>query len=86
MTIVTQQKLSEFKDENTREIETSQGPMQLRMTPTLWEALEFVEVFEELTTYQLADDAFDWMKSNPEESFDRCFRGVVAHLYNLWKP
>lgn len=82
---MTQEKLAEFRDENTREIEMSDGSKRaIRMTPLLWEKLEFLQVVEQgLTTAELASYALEEMTLQ-DITFDQAFRCVVAHLANRW--
>ena len=54
------------------------------MTPNLWEDVEFLQVMEGITTLEIAEFALEEMELQ-SETFDRAFRGVVAHLSNRWE-
>lgn len=81
---MTEEKLNEYRDANTREIEMPDGSRRsVRMTPELWNSWEFVMEMEGLTEVQLAGFAQEEMELQ-EVPFDRALRGVVAYLANLW--
>jgi hypothetical protein len=85
MTVIDNQRLESYRDQNTRPVDLGNGQSCLvRMTPDLWEDLEFLQVVEGVTTAELAKFAFEEQALSPHESFDRCFRAVVAHLANRW--
>ena len=58
---------------------------EVRMTPDLWDDVEFLQVMEGIKTQEIAEFALEEMKLQ-SETFDRAFRGVVAHLANRWEP
>jgi len=81
---VTQQQLDQFRKETTREIVMPDGTKRaVRMTPDLWNSLEFLEAWEFMSQSEIADYALEEMQLQ-NESFDRAFRGVVAYVSNLW--
>ena len=85
MTIVTTEAVAEFRERNTRDIEMPDGTKRaVRMTPELWNSLEFILEIEELNEPQIATFALEEMTLQ-DVSFDRAFRGIVAHLANRWK-
>ena len=84
MTIVTHEMMTEYRDENTREILMPDGThREVQMTPDLWFSLEFIEEFEEFTVTDIAGFALEEMELH-QISFNRAFRGVVAYIANLW--
>ncbi|QDU80735.1 hypothetical protein Pla110_24680 [Polystyrenella longa] len=79
-----QNTLNQYRDDNTREIDLADGSKRsVRMTPLLWEKLEFLQIVEGVTTAELATYALEEMTLQ-DVTFDRAFRGVVAHLANRW--
>jgi len=85
MSIVSNQSLNQYRFKNTKPIDIGSGQTRrVRMTPNLWEDLHFLQVVEGRTTAELATFAFEEMQLAPGESFDRCFRGIVAFLANRW--
>ena len=83
---MTHEKLQQFKTNNSRPIEMPDGTSRsVRMTPNLWDDVEFLQVMEGITTQEIAEFALEEMKLQ-SETFDRAFRGVVAHLANRWAP
>lgn len=84
MTIVAEETLTNYRDENTREIIMPDGARRaVRMTPDLWNSLEFLEAWEFMSQTEIAEFALEEMTLQ-DVSFDRAFRGVVAHVANLW--
>ena len=84
MTIVSHEELSDFRDENTRSIELPDGTsVAVQMAPELWDSLEFIEAFENLTPTDIAGFALEEAELH-NISFNRAFRGVVAYIANLW--
>jgi len=82
---VTQEKVNQFREETTQEITMPDGTKKsVRMTPDLWDSLEFLEAWEIMSQTEIADFALEEMDLRKNESFDRAFRGVVAHVSNLW--
>ena len=83
---MTHEKLQQFKTNNSRPIEMPDGTTrEVRMTPDLWDDVEFLQVMEGIKTQEIAEFALEEMKLQ-SETFDRAFRGVVAHLANRWEP
>lgn len=81
---MTHEKLQQFKTSNSRPIEMPDGTVRtVRMTPALWEDVEFLLVMEGITTICMAEFALEEMELQ-NATFDRAFRGVVAHLSNRW--
>lgn len=81
---MTHQQLNNFREDNTREIDMPDGSKRaVRMTPELWNSLEFIQQFEGLTTAQIATFALEEMTLQ-DATFDRAFRGIVAHFANRW--
>ncbi len=81
---MTIEKLNQFRDVNTRQVEMPDGTKRLvRMTPTLWDDLEFIRLLENIQEPEVATFALEEMELQ-EVSFDRAFRGVVAHFANRW--
>lgn len=81
---MTHEKLQQFKTNNSRPIEMPDGTVRIvRMTPALWEDVEFLWVMEEITTTCMAQFALEEQELHGV-TFDRAFRGVVAHLSNRW--
>ena len=84
MNIVPQTTLDQYRNDNTREIELPDGSKQsVRMTPLLWDNLRFLQLIEGITTTEIAAFAEEEM-SLQDVTFDRAFRGVVAHFANRW--
>lgn len=85
MTVVDNKYLELYRQHNTREIDVGGGQKRtIRMTPLLWENLKFLEVVEGMKTSDLAIFASEEMQLQPGACFEKCFRGVVAHLANRW--
>jgi len=81
---VTQEKVNQFREETTQEITMPDGTKKsVRMTPDLWNSLEFLESWEFMSPTELAGYALEEVELQ-NVSFDRAFRGVVAHVSNLW--
>ena len=81
---MTHEQLNQFRDENTRDIDMPDGSKRaVRMTPDLWQSLEFIQLFEGLTTAEVATFAQEEMTLQ-DVTFDRAFRGIVAHFANRW--
>lgn len=81
---MTHKQLNQFRDDNTREIDMPDGSKKaVRMTPELWSSLEFIQLLEGLTTAQIATFAEEEMMLQAV-TFDRAFRGIVAHFANRW--
>jgi hypothetical protein len=84
MSIVTKETVDAFREQNTREIEMPDGTKRaVRMTPALWNSLEFIEEFEGFSATDIAAFALEEAQLQ-DVSFNRAFRGVVAYLANLW--
>lgn len=84
--LITNKQREEYRRENTRWIDVGQGELrQVRMTPQLWEELEFVQVMEGVSTSDLSVFAREEMELQ-NISFDNAFRAVVVHLTNRWTP
>lgn len=82
--IVTNKEFEEYKTENTRPVPMPDGSTKdVRMTPDLWADLEFLKVVEHITTEELVQFALEEVELQ-SVTFDRAFRGVVAHLANRW--
>lgn len=85
MTVIKNKDLHLYRKQNTRPIDIGGGQTRIiGMTPLLWDNLEFLQVVEGMTTPELARFAFEETQLQPGESFEKCFRGVVAHLANRW--
>jgi len=81
---VTQKTVTEYRDENTHEVELPDGSKRaVRMTPLLWDNMEFLLLLEGITTTEVATYALEEM-SLQNISFDNAFRAVVTHLANRW--
>ncbi len=81
---MTQQNLTEYRDENTREVELPDGSKRLvRMTPLLWDNMEFLQSLEGITQTEVAGYALEEVDLQ-KISFDNAFRAVVAHFANRW--
>lgn len=81
---MTHEQLQKFKSTNSRQIEMPDGAIRsVRMTPELWEEVEFLQVMEGISSKEIAGFALEEMTLQ-SETFDRAFRGVVAHLANRW--
>jgi len=84
--LIKQEDVRLYVQENTRPLDVGNGQTrEVRMTPQLWEELEFVQAMEGVTTAELAVFATEEM-SLQGISFDQAFRAVVAHLTNRWTP
>jgi len=84
MTIVNQEHLNQYRDDNTREVELPDGTQQeVRMTPLLWDNMEFLLLVEGITTIEVATYALEEM-SLQDITFDNAFRAVVTHFANRW--
>jgi hypothetical protein len=84
MKIVSQEELKAYRAENMREIDMPDGTKRfVRMTPLLWDGLEFLKMVEGIGTPELAAYALEEMALQ-NVSFDRAFRGVIAYLVNRW--
>lgn len=82
---MTQEQLQAFRDETTREVLMPDGTQRaVRMTPNLWEDLEFLRVVEDIQEPEIAVFALEEMELQ-DVTFDRAFRGVVAYFANRWK-
>ena len=82
--LIKQSEVEEYRRRNTRWIDVGNGELrQVRMTPRLWDELEFLELMENVTTAQLAVFAREEMELQ-SISFDQAFRAVIAHLGNRW--
>jgi len=81
---VTQKTVIEYRDENTREVELPDGSKRaVRMTPLLWDNMEFLLLLEGITITEVATYALEEM-SLQNITFDNAFRAVVTHLANRW--
>lgn len=81
---MTNEKLKDFKSNNTRSVPMPDGSTrEVRMTPELWDDLKFLRVVEGISPEEIAGHALEEVELN-NVSFDRAFRGVVAHLANRW--
>ena len=81
---MTQEQLENYRQDNMREIDMPDGTTRvIRMTPDLWESLEFLEIWEIMSQIEIAKYALEEMTLQ-EVSFERAFRGVVAHVANIW--
>ena len=81
---MTQDKLNDYRENNTRDINMPDGTKRaVRMTPNLWEDLEFLRLVENIQEPEIAAFALEEM-SLQDVTFDRAFRGVVAHFANRW--
>tara|TARA_R110002073_G_scaffold8027_19_gene44878 strand:+ start:14357 stop:14620 length:264 start_codon:yes stop_codon:yes gene_type:complete len=84
MTIVTQEKLERYRDEGTREITLPNSTKQsVRMTPELWQAFDDLMILEPFDETEVARFALEEVELQ-NVTFDRAFRGVVAHFANRW--
>ena len=82
---MTQEKLNQFREETTQKITMPDGTSRaVRMTPDLWNSLEFIEAWEFMSQTEIAGYAME-ESERQNETFDRAFRGVVAHVANLWR-
>ena len=81
---MTQEELNQYRDENTREVDMPDGSKRaVRMTGPLWNSLEFIEVFENITEAEVSAFALEEMELQ-NVTFNRAFRGIVAHFANRW--
>jgi len=81
---VTQDNLTQYRDDNTREIELPDGSKRsVRMTPLLWDNMEFLLLLEGISTTEVATYALEEM-SLQNITFDNAFRAVVTHFANRW--
>ena len=81
---MSQDHLTQYRDNNTREVELPDGSKRaVRMTPLLWENMEFLLLLEGITTTEVATYAQEEM-SLQNIPFDNAFRAVVTHLANRW--
>jgi len=81
---VNQDNLTQYRDDNTREIELPDGSKRaVRMTPLLWDNMEFLLLLEGITTTEVATYALEEVALQ-DISFDNAFRAVVTHLANRW--
>lgn len=81
---MTEKTLETYKQENTDTIKLPDGSERsVRMTPDLWAGLRFLEVVEGINRTELAGHALEEMALQ-NVTFDRAFRGVIAHLVNRW--
>jgi hypothetical protein len=84
MTIVDEETVNNYREENTREIRMPDGTCRaVRMTPDLWQSLEFLELWDIMRQEDLAVFALEEMTLQ-DVTFDRAFRGVLATAANLW--
>lgn len=84
--LIKQEDVRLYAKENTRLIDVGNGQTrEVRMTPQLWEELEFVLAMEAVTTAELSVFATEEMALQ-RISFDQAFRAVVAHLTCRWTP
>lgn len=84
--LIEYEQLQKYKHDNTKWLDVGNGEMrQVRMTPQLWEELEFVQVMEGVSTAKLAEFAREEVALQ-DISFDQAFRAVVVHLTNRWTP
>lgn len=84
--IVTTEVLNEYKATSTRTIKMPDGsPKDVRMTPDLWRLFDALKVIEGITESQIAGYALEEVELQGL-SFDRAYRGCVAHIANLWTP
>ncbi|MCA9026699.1 MAG: hypothetical protein KDA86_15940 [Planctomycetaceae bacterium] len=84
--LIENDQVQEYRRDNTRLIDVGNGESrQVRMTPQLWEELEFVQIMEYVSTAELAVYAREEMQLQGI-SFDQAFRAVVAYLSNRWTP
>lgn len=73
-----------MKKENVRPVAMPDGSTRkIRMTPDLWADLEFLRVVEGISQEEIATFAME-EASLQDATFERAFRGVVAHLANRW--
>lgn len=81
---MTQEKLEQYREETTRQIVMPDGSKrEVRMTPDLWKSLEFLEAWDFMSQDEVTKYALEEMILQ-DVSFNRAFRGVVAHVANLW--
>lgn len=81
---MTQNKLNEYREDNTREIEMPDGSARtVRMTPLLWDNMQFLQSLEGITPTEVASYALEEMELQ-KISFDNAFRAVVTHFANRW--
>lgn len=81
---MTKEQLNQFKADNTRQVPLPDGTTRwVRATPDIWADVEFLEVVEEISQRELAAFALEETELQ-DVTFDRAFRGVVAHLANRW--
>lgn len=81
---MTHEQLQNYKSTNSNEVIMPDGKTRtVRMTPDLWKDVDFLQVMEGITTQEIAEFALEEMELQ-KETFERAFRGVVAHLANRW--
>lgn len=82
--IVSLEQLNEYREETTREIDMPDGTKRaVQMTTNLWADLDFLRVVENLLEPEIATFALEEMELQ-DATFNRAFRGVVAHFANRW--
>lgn len=81
---MNQEIVSQYREENTREIRMPDGTRRaVRMTPDLWNSLEFLELWDIMSQEELAGFAVEEVALQ-NVTFERAFRGLVATVANLW--
>lgn len=81
---MSEQTLSDYREENTREVVLPDGSKRnVRMTPLLWDNLEFLMLLEGITPTEVAGYALEEVELQ-SISFDNAFRAVVTYLANRW--
>ena len=81
---MNQDHLTQYRDDNTREVELPDGSKRaVRMTPLLWDNMEFLLLVEGITTTEVATYALEEM-SLQNITFENAFRAVVTHFANRW--
>ncbi len=81
---MTQKHLTEYRDENTRDVELPDGSKRaVHMTPLLWDNMQFLQSIEGITPAEVAGYALEEVELQ-KISFDNAFRAVVTHFANRW--
>lgn len=85
MNVVNQDQLEQYREDNTREVNLPDGSkQQVRMTPLLWDNVEFLRLVEGITDTEIAGYALEEVELQGI-TFDNAFRCVVVHLANRWQ-
>jgi hypothetical protein len=83
--VISKQELENYREESSGDVRLSDGSMRsVRMTERLWNGLELIQVLEGLSQEDLSDFALEEMEINPDVTFNRAFRGIIASITNAW--